>query len=137
MLFVGALAMWVGILRGAWEPLEFASILLIFLAAWTILQMGYRIEYSEFSVTQRAFGVQAVTIAFEDISKVQTESRGGAGVFAIRRPFRRISIYGGRKTGTDEYIDVSLKHFRAEDIRRLGRAISSTRRDLALPKMMM
>jgi hypothetical protein len=46
---------------------------------------------------------------------------------------RRIAIYGDGSNG-HKWIDVSLKHFAAEDIRRLMRAIHEQRPDLSMPK---
>jgi len=51
----------------------------------------------------------------------------------MRRPFRRITIYAEGAEIT-KFIDVSLKHFVAEDIRKLMRKIHDNRPDLSLPK---
>jgi len=43
-------------------------------------------------------------------------------------------IYTGNPQGESKFIDVSLKHFAADDIRKLMRAIHQERPDLVLPK---
>jgi hypothetical protein len=51
----------------------------------------------------------------------------------MRRPSRRIAIYANAAEG-HKWIDVSLKHFADDDIRRLMRAIREYRPDLSIPK---
>jgi hypothetical protein len=55
-------------------------------------------------------------------------------MFAASRPFRRIAIYAGDPRGTGKFIDVSLKHFAADDVRKLMRIVHDRRSDLILPK---
>jgi hypothetical protein len=55
------------------------------------------------------------------------------GAMMARRPFRRIAVYAQHGSST-KFIDVSLKHFAADDIRKLMRVIHEQRPDLVLPK---
>ena len=63
-----------------------------------------------------------------DIASVRMEVDVSPG-----RPFRRIALYShAPKSG--QFIDISLKHFAAEDIRALMRSIHQQRPDLTLPQ---
>jgi hypothetical protein len=52
---------------------------------------------------------------------------------SLRRPFRRLAIYSEHGSSI-KFIDVSLKHFAADDVRKLMRVIHEQRPDLVLPK---
>ena len=51
-----------------------------------------------------------------------------------RRVFRRIAIYQEKSDGTVKFVDVSLKHFIPEDIKKLMTLIHEKRPDLEIPK---
>jgi hypothetical protein len=57
-----------------------------------------------------------------EITRITAEVSKPDEWFAASRPFHRIVIYAERR-GADKFIDVSLKHFLAEGIRELMRAI--------------
>jgi vacuolar-type H+-ATPase subunit C/Vma6 len=71
-----------------------------------------------------------VILSMSEINQVRLEAELS---LAMRRPFRRIAIYS-HHSKSKKFIDVSLKHFAAEDIRELMRAIHGQRPDLVLPK---
>jgi hypothetical protein len=111
------------------------------LSCWGMLGMiiamglSYRIRLQHDAVVQRAFGMRAITIPISQIEKIKVE----VSIYARRksnpwvdRPLRRLVIVP--KHDPDMYIDVSLKHFKADDIRQLMRKIREQRSDLSFPK---
>jgi hypothetical protein len=98
--------------------------------AW--FQLSYKIWFDEKQVFQRAVGGVITSIQFNQITRVASEVSDVDTLVRLRRPFRRISIYGSTSEG-NKCIDVSLKHFRPEDIRKLMAVIHERRPDLTLP----
>jgi len=94
--------------------------------------LRYRVVWTNKEVCQRASGGSNVCIEYGEITRITSEVSKPDEWFAASRPFRRIVIYAERR-GADKFIDVSLKHFLAEDIRELMRAIRIHRPDLELP----
>jgi hypothetical protein len=70
-----------------------------------------------------------IVIPAKDISLVRTETSPERG-----RVLRRIAIYSNLDSKNPKFVDVSLKHFVPEDIRKLMDAIHKERPDLVLPK---
>ena len=100
-----------------------------------VIYMGYRyrIVLQEGVIIQKAFNMRDVAIKIQDISLIKVESSSASDVAKMNRPFTRIAIYSG--TGkARSFIDVSPKHFIADDIRRLMRVIHEQRPDLTVPK---
>jgi len=131
MFLVTVLVGWVSVVRhdsGAVVPL--ALIWLLFLC-WTWIGTRYRVFWTDDAIIRRASGLPELTLYVRDICRVHIET-GSAGR-PFRRPFNRITICP--RGGADEKscIDVSLKHFVADDIRTLMRAIKAARPDLDLP----
>jgi hypothetical protein len=93
--------------------------------------LRYRIVWTNNEVCQRASGGSNVCIEYGQITRITSEVSKPGEWFAASRPFRRIVIYA--QGGEDKFIDVSLKHFLADDIRELMRAIRIRRPDLELP----
>jgi len=96
--------------------------------------LRYKIFWTDKEVCQEASGAQRVCIMYGQITTVASEVSKPSELFAASRPFRRIVIYTGNPQGESKFIDVSLKHFAADDIRKLMRAIHQERPDLVLPK---
>jgi hypothetical protein len=94
----------------------------------------YRIFWRDGAILQKASGGPDVSIRPDEITSVEQETSDVGTALAMRRPFRRIVIYAENPRGEGKYIDVSLKHFLADDVRKLMRAIHARRPDLALPK---
>jgi len=104
------------------------------LGVLVFLGARYRVSWKAGAVAQQASGMRDVVIKADQIDRVALESARddiGAAI-QMRRPFRRIAIY--RQGNSGDFIDVSLRHFAANDIRRLMRAIQSARPDLTLPE---
>jgi hypothetical protein len=93
----------------------------------------YRIFWGSRKIKQVAVYGDPTVIEFSEINKIEQEKSDLQTLLAMRRPSRRIAIYA-RGAGGHKWIDVSLKHFVAEDIRRLMRAIHEQRPDLSVPE---
>ena len=95
--------------------------------------MRYKISLQDGVITQKAFNMTDVVIKIKDISAVKQESSDALTMAKMNRPVQRITIYSDTD-GVQSFIDISLKHFVADDIRRLLRAIQEQRPDLTMPK---
>jgi hypothetical protein len=93
----------------------------------------YRIFWEDGKIKQVAVYGEPTVIEASEINKIAQETSNLQTLLAMRRPSRRIAIYARGPNG-HKWIDVSLKHFAAEDIRRLMRAIHEQRPDLSMPK---
>ncbi|SRR6266851_78384 len=93
----------------------------------------YRIFWESGKIKQVAVYGDPTVIELSEINKIAEERSDLQTLLAMRRPSRRIAIYARGASG-HKWIDVSLKHFAAEDIRRLMRAIHEQRPDLSMPK---
>lgn len=96
--------------------------------------LSYRIVWSNDEVCQRASGGSDVCIKYGEITRITSETSKPGEWLAASRPFRRIVIHAESPRGEDKFIDVSLKHFVAEDIRELMRTIRVRRPGLDLPR---
>ena len=103
-----------------------------------LMARTYRISLKSGVIVQRGLGVKTISIPVNQIEHIELEVSLGARrkttsfFFVVDRPFRRIVITP--KDDHDNYIDVSLKHFAAEDIRALMRRIREQRPDLSFPQ---
>jgi hypothetical protein len=93
----------------------------------------YRIFWEHGQIKQVAAYGDVTTIAPSEIKRIVLERSDLQTLLSYTRPSRRIAIYGDGSNG-HQWIDVSLKHFAVEDIRRLMRAIREHRPDLSMPK---
>jgi hypothetical protein len=84
-------------------------------------------------IKQIASNKVVTTIKTSEITRIEQERSDPLTLLQMRRPSRRIAIYADGSDG-QKWIDVSLKHFAADDIRRLMRAIHESRPDLSMPK---
>jgi hypothetical protein len=120
-----------------WSDLSFLwSILFLWTisSVWLCMGLSYRIAISGDALLQRAFGVRTIVLPLRLIKSVKLESTLGArrkNSF-VNRPFRRIVICNS--ADPEGYVDVSLKHFLAADIRALLQRIHAERPNVALPK---
>jgi len=96
---------------------------------------SYRIFLIDKAVIQKGFGVKTFVIAAEDIRDIKEEaSLGETRSFLVQRPYQRIVI--SSRKDPKGYIDVSLRHFKMQDIVKLLSEIHAMRPDLKLPKFM-
>lgn len=108
-----------------------AIALLSALAAFIIsLNLRYAITWNGTAIVQTAFGLPKVFIKPTDITKIRFETSDTRTLFKANRPYNRVAIYSGNK-----FIDVSMKHFKIEDIRKLIAVIRETRPDLPMDKL--
>jgi hypothetical protein len=104
----------------------------IFVAFIVWVGMRYRIFWDNGAIIQKAVAGNVTKITTNDITRVQEEKSSMQTLLTFSRPMRRIVIYAdGEKP---KHIDVSLKHFVADDIRRLMKAIHAHRPDLVMPQ---
>jgi hypothetical protein len=115
------------------SPLGAIFVCWLLFLPYIFITTRYRIELRDGTIFQKAAGIADVSIKLSDVTFVRLETSDAQTLLSMRRPFRRITIYakGGERT---KFIDVSLKHFAADDIRQLMRAIHDGRPDLALSK---
>jgi hypothetical protein len=101
------------------------------LVAFAYLYFGlkYRVLWDEAGVYMRASGGSERHLGFNEITSVKCET-----AISQSRPFRRIVIHG-RKSDPKAFIDVSLRHFRLNDIDQLMTAILAHRPDLKIPNV--
>lgn len=97
-----------------------------------IYGMRYRVYWNDSGVLMTAAGIPERKIRFSEITEIRYELAGASELFAQSRPFRRIVIVAQRHD-PEAFIDVSLRHFRLEDIRGLLSMIHKVRPDLILP----
>src|SRR5208337_82088 len=84
---------------------------------WSDLR--YRVFWKNNAVERITSNGFKTTIVANDISHMEYETSGPNTLLRLNRPSRRITIYSKNK----EHLDVSLKHFTINDIRRLMQAI--------------
>ena len=103
------------------------------LAAFAYLYFGlkYCVLWDETGVYMRASGGPERHIAFDEITNIKYEIAASQS-----RPYRRIVIYGA-KHDPKAFVDVSLRHFRLDDINEMMCAIREHRPDLRVPTVAM
>ena len=97
-----------------------------------IFGLRYQIHWDNTGVVMRASGGPDRRIDFNQITKIEYEKASAAEFNSQSRPYRRLVIHGRRNT-PDAFIDISLRHFRPDDIGRLLRTIHQHRPELILP----
>jgi hypothetical protein len=110
-----------------------AGLIWVLYASFVLLfGMQYKVFLDDQGVTMRASGGPKRNIQFEEITDIRYETASADEFLAQARPFRRIVILGHRHDPNGR-IDISLRHFRSEDINALLMAIHKRRPDLKLP----
>ncbi|HUB52106.1 MAG TPA: hypothetical protein VL986_08160 [Terracidiphilus sp.] len=95
----------------------------------------YRILWNGDSVVMRASGLKERCIRFNEIAEIKYQLASPSEFAAPSRPFRRFVVLPLHHP--KQFIDISLRHFRLEDIEDLMAAIHAARPDLELPKVPM
>ena len=129
-------AIWTFVLSakwGKWDLFESVLIVIGFYLPTIFIGLCYRISIQDGVITQKGFNMSVVAIKIKDISEVKQESSDVVTLAKMNRPVQRITIYSDAD-GVQSSIDISLKHFVADDIRRLLHAIQEERPDLLMPK---
>lgn len=101
-----------------------------FFAIYVFIAMKYNIYYDLETICRQASGGPDICIKFDQITKVQLGHASASEMAAQSSPLRRIKI----SDAAGHYINVSLRHFRDEDIRRLMSMIHDSRPNLEMPK---
>jgi hypothetical protein len=73
-------------------------------------------------------------LLFSEIEGMKYETASADEFLAQNRPYRRLVVFGHTQ-GQKTFIDVSLRHFRKEDIQTLMEEIAKQRPDLSLPSI--
>jgi hypothetical protein len=140
--YAALLIIWVvislGILFAAFKSRDLSGLLAIIvlwaLGIWSQYpNTRYQIVWHNEGIKQTDSTNRVTTIKVTDIKEIVQERSDLQTLLAMRRPSRRIAIYADASDGR-KWIDVSLKHFAADDVRRLMRAIHERRPDLSIPK---
>ena len=137
LIIFSVLTVWSAVMSvrtGQWQIVESTSIGWFFFAVIVFIGTRHRIFWRDGVIVQKASGMSDVSIKTDEITRVEQETSDVGTALAMRRPFRRIVIYAEKSHGEGKHIDVSLKHFVADDVRKLMRAIHARRADLTLPK---
>lgn len=119
----------------AWGPLLPAPFIWLLFSVQIYIGLKYKISWTDKAVCQEASGGPKVSIQYGWITKVTSEISKPGEVLAASRPFRRIAIYAKEPQGAKSFIDVSLKHFAIDDVRKLMSVVHDRRPDLTLPKI--
>ena len=140
--YIALLIIWIGItflwIFVTFKTHDLSGLILIALL-WAIGVWGqygntrYRIFWESDAIRQIAANKNITTIKTSEITRIVQEQSDLQTLFSYTRPSRRIAIYSDGSNG-HKWIDVSLKHFAADDIRRLMQAIRERRPDLSIPK---
>jgi hypothetical protein len=109
-----------------------ATLIWALFAVLIYIGMKYRVLWDETGVVMRASGGAERRIRYDEITEIKIERARVSEFPAQSRPFRRLVIHG-RKQHLNEYVDVSLRHFRPADIDELLAVIRTQRPDLAVP----
>jgi hypothetical protein len=116
-----------------WALLWLVALFWTLFAIYIVLfGLKYKILWNEKEVVMRASGGPERHIGFDEISQIETETAHVSEFLSQSRPFRRIVIYG-EKRNLSKRIDISLRHFRHDDIEQLLATIRNHRPDLNLP----
>ena len=120
--------MWVCIRTSDWNAM-WALAVIWPLFAFSTLYFGlkYRVRWDETGVYMRASGGPERHIRFDEITSIHYVLAASQS-----RPFRRIEIHGNKRD-PKAFVDVSLRHFRMDDISQMMDAIRIRRPDLQIP----
>jgi len=91
-------------------------------------QLGYRLIFKDNKIIQRASNGEITTIEINEIENIKQETSDTQTLISLRRPSNRITIYAKEKI-----VDVSLKHFKSEDVRKLMKIIHDHRPEITIP----
>jgi len=93
----------------------------------------YRVWWKDEKVFRKVYGGGVISLNVNDIHEIRFEKSDLQTFISLSRPSQRIAIYGSDSEG-GKFIDVSLKHFKMEDVQKLMKLIHEKRPDLEMPK---
>jgi hypothetical protein len=125
-----------GFLGAGWSGFWVMFIVLgVYILKVYLYDLQYRISFKDGSIMMYVAGQSSrtplTTIRVMDITSIKREASDLRTIAAQQRVTQRISIYDDTHK---KFIDVSLKHFVAGDIRKLMQTIHKERPDLAIPE---
>lgn len=124
----------VALKKQQWNLLWAAALISVLYTSYVLIfGLQYKISWDDAGITMKASGGSDRRIRFKEITEIKSETASADEFLSQARPFRRIVIFG-RLDDPNGRIDVSLRHFRTEDIDALLTAIHRNRPDLALPE---
>jgi len=127
-------ALFVSMKTHEWRLLLSVPVIWVLFLPLVYFGLKYKIYWTDSEVFQKASGGADIRIKYNEIERIESEVSKLGELLSASRPFRRIAIYAENSRGEGKFIDVSLKHFAADDVRKLVRMIHGRRPDLALPK---
>jgi hypothetical protein len=123
----------VALKKQQWGLLWAAALIWALYTSYVLLfGMRYKVFWDDAGVTMKASGGPERTIRFDEITEIRCETASADEFLSQARPFRRIVILGHLHDAKGK-IDVSLRHFRPEDINTLLMAIHKHWPDVSLP----
>jgi len=138
LFVVLALTVFVGIMNSDWGGFGAALVICcVCIPVLIIFSMRYRVWLSDGDTVHMQASTwdnraNITSIKISEITSIRLETSNVQTAAALRRPFRRVTIYS-EKHGQTKWIDVSLKHFVRSDIQKLLDIIKTKRPDLAIP----
>jgi hypothetical protein len=129
---VTAFMVYTGLRRSQWAFVWAPTVIWALFAVLIYIGMKYRVLWGETGVVMRASGGPERRIRYDEITEIKIERAPVSEFLGQSRPFRRLVVHG-RKRHPNEYVDVSLRHFRPADIDELLAVIRTQRPDLAVP----
>jgi hypothetical protein len=123
----------VAYMRHAWDLLWIVAVMWVLYGLYVLFfGLRYGIFWDSTGVIMRASGGPPRRIGFDEIAEVRYETAGASEYLSQARPFRRLVIRG-RRNPAEASIDVSLRHFRPDDIKALLAMIHERRPELTVP----
>jgi hypothetical protein len=104
-------------------------VLLVIVLASHYADFRYRVFWRNGVIERVTSNGIHTTIRIADISRITLEKSESSAMLTLRRPMRRVTIYAMN----GDHLDVSLRHFVVEDIRKMLQDIHKNRSDLTLP----
>lgn len=127
------LLVYVALKRGQWDLLWTAALIgVLFMSYIFFFGMKYRVSWNEKGLKMKASGGSMRSIPFDDITEVRCETASSDEFLSQARPFRRLVVIGSSRDPSGQ-IDISLRHFQAQDVHKLMEVIREQRPDLTLP----
>jgi energy-coupling factor transporter transmembrane protein EcfT len=114
-----------------WELIFPIPVMWILFSIPTYIGMRYQVYWDEVGIGRVASGEEKIFIKYDDIREIRRQKATLSEMISMSRPFRRIAIFGPSAKG-EAQLNVSLRHFRREDVERLMKTIRSRRPDLVL-----
>jgi hypothetical protein len=130
---VTMLLAYVALKKTQWDLLWIAALIWVLFTSYVFFfGMKYQISWDQKGLTMSASGGPQRSIQFDEITEIRYETANRDEFLSQARPFRRVVIVGLPRSPNSR-IDISLRHFLAQDIDRLIMVIREKRPDLTVP----